>query len=382
MLKEVTIRNYKSFKNKTTIDLKATKYSMLEKTNVKNGIVKGLAFFGPNSSGKSNAIHAISVLLDLLFVDSDVAIPLQMCFYNDENLELGYSFEIDQHDIQYEFVFSRDGNVVSEKLVLDHNVVLERLGLEAKTELTETTFYHSDSIAKNVLFLRNIYFNTQFSRFPVLKKWFNYLQNSIYCDFSNKKSVVFGQKTLSALVENVTDETVIKMNRFLEQSKIGYTLKYTNESKVSDFLNINLGDKKEFFVKKEECDYWIPLHLESQGNKELIPLIPIILHIVNNDGMLIIDEFNAASFHNELEELLIRYILTNSNESQLIIATHSTNILKTSLFRPDQIYSVDFKGNEGSVLKRFSSESPRQSQNLEKMYLSGIFDGIPNYRNK
>ena len=63
MIKKVTIKNYKSFKNETVIDLKATKYNLLEESNVANGIVKGLVFVGPNSSGKSNAIHAISVLL-------------------------------------------------------------------------------------------------------------------------------------------------------------------------------------------------------------------------------------------------------------------------------------------------------------------------------
>lgn len=382
MLKKVFVKNYKSFKNETIIDLKATKYGFLEDTHVANGIVKGVVFVGPNSSGKSNAIHAISVLLDLLFIDRDIGLPLQMCLYTQENLELSYLFEIDQHDILYKMIFSRDGHVVSEKLCLDNQPLLTRLGQEAKTNITETDYYHGDSIAKNVLFLRTIYFNTQFSQFPVLKKWFSFLQNSIYWDFSNKRNVAFSPMVLNKLQDNISEEAVDRMNHFMKDSKIGYSLKYTNESMVGEYTTINLGNQKEFFVKKEDCDYWMPLYMESQGNKELIPLIPTILHIVNNDGMLILDEFNAASFHNELEELLIKYILTNSKNSQLIFVTHSTNVLKTSLLRPDQIYAVDFKGNEGSIIKRFSSESPRQSQNLEKMYLSGIFDGIPNFREK
>ena len=44
----------------------------------------------------------------------------------------------------------------------------------------------------------------------------------------------------------------------------------------------------------------------------------------------------------------------------------------------DQIYSVDF-GKDGSQLKRFSSEKPREAQNLEKMYLGGVFNGVPKY---
>jgi len=33
----------------------------------------------------------------------------------------------------------------------------------------------------------------------------------------------------------------------------------------------------------------------------------------------------------------------------------------------------------GSCLHRFSDENPRESQNLEKMYLAGVFKGIPLY---
>ena len=93
--------------------------------------------------------------------------------------------------------------------------------------------------------------------------------------------------------------------------------------------------------------------------------------------MLILDEFSSG-FHNELEELLIRYFMRKSNESQLIFVSHSTNLISNSLLRPDQIYAVDF-GKDGSQIKRFSSEKPREAQNLEKMYLGGVFNGVPKY---
>ena len=64
--------------------------------------------------------------------------------------------------------------------------------------------------------------------------------------------------------------------------------------------------------------------------------------------------------------------------SFVLLVERFTNLLKTSLLRPDQIYSVDF-GEDGSILRKFSSENPRESQNLEKMYLAGVFGGIPLY---
>ena len=80
-----------------------------------------------------------------------------------------------------------------------------------------------------------------------------------------------------------------------------------------------------------------------------------------------------------MEELIVRYIMNNSTNTQLLLVSHSTNLLSNALLRPDQIYSVEMMGGEGSVLNRFSDEQPRVAQNLEKMYLSGVFGGIPEY---
>ena len=65
---------------------------------------------------------------------------------------------------------------------------------------------------------------------------------------------------------------------------------------------------------------------------------------------------------------------------QLLFVSHSTNLLSNSILRPDQEYSVEFQNENGSFVKRFSSEQPRSAQNIEKMYVSGVFGGLPEYR--
>lgn len=55
------------------------------------------------------------------------------------------------------------------------------------------------------------------------------------------------------------------------------------------------------------------------------------------------------------------------------------HLLSSILFRPDQLYAVNFD-QEGSNIVRFSSEQPRTAQNYEKMYLGGVFSGIPQYK--
>ena len=117
--------------------------------------------------------------------------------------------------------------------------------------------------------------------------------------------------------------------------------------------------------------------IESLGNKHLMNILPSYLSVVKNSGMLICDEFSSG-LHNDLEELLIKYFMRHSQNSQIFIVSHSTNLLSSSLLRPDQLYAVNFDCN-GTNIVRFSSEQPRTGQNYEKMYLGGVFSGLPKY---
>mgnify|MGYP000305591413 CR=1 FL=1 len=67
MLTKITLDNFKSFKNKTTVDLAKTNYTILPQNVADNGILKGCIFVGANASGKSTIILGVKLLLDFLF---------------------------------------------------------------------------------------------------------------------------------------------------------------------------------------------------------------------------------------------------------------------------------------------------------------------------
>ena len=46
MLTKITLDNFKSFKNKTTVDLAKTNYTILPQNVADNGILKGCIFVG------------------------------------------------------------------------------------------------------------------------------------------------------------------------------------------------------------------------------------------------------------------------------------------------------------------------------------------------
>ncbi len=74
--------------------------------------------------------------------------------------------------------------------------------------------------------------------------------------------------------------------------------------------------------------------------------------------------------------------MKKSARTQLFLVTHSTNLLDNTILRPDQEYAVEFVAGRGGQVRRFSSEQPRLAQNVEKMYLSGVFGGIPDYKHE
>lgn len=374
MLKRVRFKNYKSFIRETTISLEKTKFSILEGTNTKDNLLKGCAFFGGNASGKTNALNAISVLLDLLFVAIPVDLAPQITLFNKEKTAFfEYTFEFGDDEIVYYFEVDREGRFIKETLDLNKKRCLTRLLNSAESFITENRTYGKDDIDERTLFIRNIYFNTKFMAYPVLKKWFEFLSKSIFINLAQCRTIAFGSRIeelfLPTYLETYGDEEI---NAFLKTFGFPYTVRYEKESRSG--LVTTSFESRLVFLRKDLPP--VQYSMESYGNHILLTLLPAVVSAMKNGSMLIIDEFSSG-LHNELEELLIKYIFRNS-ACQLFFVSHSTNLLRTSLLRPDQIYSVDFDA-DGSFLRKFSDEHPRESQNLEKMYLSGVFGGIPLY---
>ena len=373
MLKNFEVYNFKSFKNKTKFDLEKTNYQMLGNTNVNGTILKGLMFVGANASGKSNALLAVKFLLDCLFGKNNVYMDNYICMFSKNPImSLKYTFVIDETEIIYEIQYQRIDKKIKEDLFVAENKVFTRDGSVANVNITEEVI-HTD-VPKNTLFLRDIYFNTKFRGQEVLQKWFEFLSNSVYLDLYSKSAIQYKSIDLS-LKSYLEEKGTEEINTFFEEYNFEQLVEYNNRSK-GNIVTIESVEKMIFF-KRRGIEEPIPFDIESLGNRTLLQLLPAVFYCISQGGMLLLDEFSSG-FHNDLEELLIRYFMNKADNAQLIFVSHSTNLLSNSILRPDQIYSVDFS-SEGSVIKRFSSEKPREAQNLEKMYLGGVFNGVPKY---
>lgn len=375
MIRKITIKNFKCFKNETVFDLRKTNYHSL-KQNTYGKILKGALFVGDNASGKTTAILPLKLLLDLLFKDKDIRLALYQCLFSKEKTtSLKFEFEIDHHEIVYSFSFTRDA-IAEEHLSLDGKSVIERLGGSGKLALGDETALHD--VDGSLLFLKRVYFSTKFEGNELLGKWFDYLKKSIYINTYARRITTYDGESL-ILTKYMDAHSVGKLNEFFANHRFPYLIQYTHMiEKEGIRISMEEDEDKTIFFERDGFGVPIPLFMESLGNQTLVNILPAILSAVERGGLLIIDEFSSG-LHNGLEELLVRYIMRYSATTQLFFVSHSTNLLSNSLLRPDQIFSVEMMGGEGSRIIRFSDEQPRVAQNLEKMYLSGVFGGIPEY---
>ncbi len=377
MLKRFTVNNFMSFREKTTFDFTATNYHILEKSNTFEGITKGGIFVGANASGKSNGILALRLLLDWLFMNKNVDSDINgsFCLFSKNPLcSFEYEFEIDKNDIVYSIQYNRVSKSLIETLILNKNELLKRIGNSATSNISETSVF--TDISEKTLLLREIYFSTRFRNNPILKKWFDFLSNSVFADLYERKFHSYSNDKL-LLKEYLDNNGVGEINEFFKEFNFGQQIEYCKES-IGTIVTIQSSEENSVFFKRDEIGEPIPFIIESLGNQNLLQLLPFFFSVIKKSGMLIIDEFSSG-FHNQLEELLLKCFMEISQNSQFFFVSHSTNLLSNRFLRPDQIYTIDFHGKRGSTVNRVSKFQPREAQNIEKMYLGGVFNGLPKY---
>lgn len=374
MLAKMYLTNFLSFKERTEIDLTASKYSILGKTNVyKSEILKGALFIGPNASGKSNALKGLSFIIKMIKREG-VSFNRYRCLFSDNPIiTIEYEFIFESKKVEYVIEYNIQTNSISENLKIDEITVLKRTGNTGELRIGQSVTT-DDQVDSETLFLRTASFNTgRFPQEPTLRKLMDFLQNSYIVDEYN-----WDARVGSTITRYAEEFGVEKINKYLTAFKYDFSMEYGSESEGAG-LKLTLGaDNKMVFLKRKSFPFPNVLINESQGNQVFADLLPHLIRVIENAGMLIVYEF-GNSFHNKLAEKIISFFMENAKNSQIFITSHHTNLVSNSVFRPDQINLITFLNTSGSNVKRLSQFKPREAQNLEKMYLGGMFEGLPIY---
>lgn len=404
MLLNFTAENYRSFFEKKTVSLLSQKLSEEAKENVTQAlsynILKTLAVYGANSSGKSNLISAMqtmklcvlsSVRLNpndmlqyepfLLLKDNSKPTMFEVSFLK-ENWFYRYGFSYTQTEIVDEWLFRKTTNRSKEQALFIRNKdgiafedkkFPEGIGLETKTNgnrlFLSLCAQLGGEISNQVISWFEIDFNVASG-----------LNNQVYRDFSKKQ---FHTK------KNASTEAL----RFFKTLQLGFTGISTHEEKtiISNDMSayhIEIESVHNLYDKKGNAYGQINFPFdekESSGTRKLFDMSGPIFDTLEKGSTLVIDELDAK-MHPLISQQIIRLFnstTSNPHNAQLIFTTHDTHLLSTKMLRRDQIWFTEKNDEEQTDLYCLTDivlpdgTKPRNDANYEKNYIAGRYGAIP-----
>lgn len=147
-------------------------------------------------------------------------------------------------------------------------------------------------------------------------------------------------------------------------------------------LGIEGLDKKGYIKHKYNNKFFkLRVHEESSGTQQLFLMLRLFDNVLSEGSVAIIDEFDTYLHPEMIGSLVKRFISSRNNKhkAQLIISTHNPEILN-DLSREQVTLAV--KNRSGStVLKRIDTlKESRSDDNLHNQYLARRYGGIPDIK--
>ena len=375
MLEKIIIKNVNSI-DTCEIDFKKDKYKFLE-DNVNGTIVNPVAIYGHNGSGKTSVIKTMDQLVALM---NEPAANLRPFIVNNflfdtynrstkKNDELVRGsvelfFKIDSIEYNYFIQTSSFKGIVKEYLKVSNDVVFER-------DLNNFIYRKKNRKVQDVSTLISTLRSLASSEIndDDIQKAYTYVSSYtiITPAFISRgafvRSRIFNDVNFLDLLVNKSEE-------------VKEILKGYNEFPIYSIVKkplrtANIMETNKYFIEIEGKDFKgeLPFEFISEGMKNQSVMLSILLSMPEN-GIIFIDELEQALHPSAIKSFLN---VIKSKNIQVFFSSHNTYILQ--LLRPDQIYFA--KWYEGkSKYCRLSNiyQNIREVNNIEKMYLSAMFD--------
>lgn len=403
MVLEIRISNFFSIKDEIVLDFRAANIKSANakalQDNIfeedKTDVLKTIAIYGANASGKSNIIKAIRFCHAMVF---ESHIHNENTVYNFQPFKFdGYEKKISKYfirfvnnGVEYEYAFSLTRlKIVTESLYYYPKGRItkiftrdEQLGKTKKEKYSFGDLIKRPmDVAENTS-VKTLYISraSQMDR-EIGKEIFNYFHNQFILDYvgfgasaietlsnQNKQQLIEAIKIADSDIVDVSIKVLKKARKHYKADSKTMTL--TVEDVVQDYLQIKTYHKSSPSIA---FDF---LTEESQGTIKMFFIMLTILDVVKNNKVLLIDEIED-SLHPKIIEYLFN-ILRTGEKAQLLCTTHNTRFLDLKKVRKDQIYFANKKSNGATDLYSLYDYSDfRDTMDLEKAYLQGRFDAVP-----
>lgn len=386
MLIEFTVGNYLSFKDKKTLSLEATAIKDIPENVVNVGkykLLRSAVIYGANSSGKSNFLKALDKMRWIVMYSaqnnstSDIDV-LPFLLSTETEKQPSYFeilFLID--GIRYRYGFEADNKIIHSEWLFECKVKTEKpLFFRDRDSIEVTSDFEEgkgieEKTRDNALFLSIVdQFNGATSK--KLMTWFSWQRNLSGLQHEKGKALTF--KFLES--ENLT----VWIREFLSPLGLGFQDFAVKDSKIVTFHNKFDGNGN--IIEKYEFDL---LSQESAGTNKLYDMAGNLTYGLKLGALTVIDELDAK-LHPLLTMAIVKLFnspVHNTQNAQLIFATHDTNLLNFGCFRRDQIYFTEKNNFESTDLYSLveyiepDGKKVRNDRSFEKDYIAGRYGAIP-----
>lgn len=137
---------------------------------------------------------------------------------------------------------------------------------------------------------------------------------------------------------------------------------------------------KALHKKKSGEEVWFDLRTESEGTQRLIGLLGVLLTTVRCGKTVLIDDLDL-SLHSLLVQELVKLFKEkwiNENGAQMVATLHNTDLLSSDLLSLSEIGILKRQDAAGVRIKRLVEFSGlRNGSDFRRRYLRGDFGGIP-----
>lgn len=417
MLIEFSVANFRSFRERQTLSMVASPKLHKRNNVLKSGLtgqkfpdlLKVAVIYGPNASGKSNLLKAMSAISQIARRSpNDSSKPLPVSVFGFDPSLANQPSVFDVHFIsggvryQFELMTSAD-RIYRERLIAfpkgEEKVLYDRQyinniekyefgdSLLGGNELFETW---RKLTSPSILFIAQAVANSN-EELSQLKGPFEWLKGGMRCLLNGMRGLSAASQTLVAQGEEHADEIAaflrevdVPIAKIRVESDASVTKSDDpdgdQDNQNSLLESIEKGRSKTILTHKValgQAD--LSYADESEGTKNLIGFwLPWSVRDFKKfpGRLLVVDELDS-SLHPSIVAALVAKHLAAPNPTQLIFTTHDTHLMDAKLLRRDQIWVTDRDVNGATQLRSIYDFEGREGEDIEKRYFEGRYRGLP-----
>ncbi|MEZ4361323.1 MAG: ATP-binding protein [Kofleriaceae bacterium] len=382
---------------------------LLHPAGIDEAVVPVCAMYGANASGKSNLMHALAFMQEVVLWSQRVwhpteGVPRQpFALHEDRSAPSTFALQMMMGDVRYEYGFAvTDATVHEEWLFAWPNGRKQEWFTRDRQTFDFGRMLHGENKAiealtrPNSLFLSAAAQNNHEQLRPVYE-WFGrrlHVSREMMSWGAPSRwweQFIDGAEQLTVFRPHDVDEAHLlraQVCALLRAADLGI-----EDFRVTEDLVRHDGHEE---LRRRPPSYrlsfshlgaapgaWLDLAQESTGTRALVSLLPTLLLALQRGGVVAIDELNTL--HPMLALALVQLFQDprrNPRGAQLLFNTHESSLLGNLLADPpplrrDQIWLTEKDRTGATHLIPLTDYKPRATENFERGYLQGRYGAVP-----